>query len=173
MGVLGVNVLKAEEILKSLFYSGEKKSGMWWDEFEKQLSHSFTIIHKDKKREVYSNEMKLRIRIQKVNADFLQSVKAAMSIELIRVPLMMTYEQALTTFRNEVNRKYPPGISTNSSRSRRINEVNHRGTRPNRGRDNYNTCNNNNLNNRGASRGRGRSRGHPDTSRSLERNTTC
>ena len=31
--------------------------------------------------------MKLRVLIQKVNVDFLQSVKAAMSIELTRTPL--------------------------------------------------------------------------------------
>ena len=164
VGVLGINVLKAEETLKSLFYSGEKKPSMWWDEFEKQLSHSFTIIHKEQKREVYSNEMKLRILIQKVNADFLQSVKAAMSIELTRMPLMMTYEQALMTFRNEVNRKHPPGMSSNVSRPRRINEVNNRGPRSNNGRGrggSYNR-NNHNPNNRSISRGRGRSRGHPD-----------
>ena len=106
--------------------------------------------------------MILRILIQKVNTDFLQSVKAAMCIKLTRVPLMMTYEQALMTFRNEVNRKYPPGMSTNSSRPRRINEVNHRNTKLYRGRRNNNSRNNNNLNNRGAGRGRGRSLGHPD-----------
>lgn len=163
VGVLGVNVLKAEETLKSLFYAGEKKPAMWWDEFEKQLSHAFTIIHKDQKREVYSNEMKLRILLQKVNADFLQSVKAAMSIELTRVPLMISYEQALMTFRNEVNRKHPPTMSNSNSRSRRVNEVNNRGSRPSGGRGRGNNNSRNSNNNRGnAPRGRGRSRGHPD-----------
>ena len=165
IGVLGVNVLKAEETLKSLFYIGEKKPAMWWDEFEKQLSHAFTIVHKEQRREVYSNEMKLRILLQKVNADFLQSVKAAMSIELTRVPLLMTYEQALTTFRNEVNRKHPPNMSTNNSRSRRVNEVNNRPNRSGSGRGRGNNNNNNrynNNNNGGRGRGRGRSRGHPD-----------
>ena len=54
IGILGVNVLKTEETLKSLFYAGESKPNMWWGGFEKQLSHAFTIIHKDQKREVYS-----------------------------------------------------------------------------------------------------------------------
>ena len=89
VGVLGVNVSKAEETLKSLFYAGEKKPMMWWDEFEKQLSHAFTIIHKDQKREVYSDGMKLRILLQKNNADFLKSVKAAMSIKITRIPLLI------------------------------------------------------------------------------------
>ena len=30
-GVHSVYVIKAEEILKSLFYAGEKKTAMWWD----------------------------------------------------------------------------------------------------------------------------------------------
>ena len=67
VGVISINVIKAEETLKNLFYAGERKPHMWWDEFEKQLSRSFMIIHKNEKREVYSNEMKLRILIQKIN----------------------------------------------------------------------------------------------------------
>ena len=109
--------------------------------------------------------MKLRILLQKINADFLQSVKAAMSIELAHIPLMMTYEQALMTFRNEVNRKHPPGMTNNNNRTRRINGVNNRGPRYNNGRgrgrgSGYNS--NNNISRGGPARGRGRSRGHPD-----------
>ena len=96
---------------------------MWRDEVEKQLSHSFMIIHKNEKREVYSNEMKLRILIQKINVDFLQGVKAAMSIELSRCPLLMTYEQAIMTFRNKVNSRFAPNMSPNNTRTRRINEL--------------------------------------------------
>ena len=85
-----------------------------------------------------------------------------MSIELTRVPLLMTYEQVLMTFRNEVNRKHPPSMSTNNSRSRRVNEVNNRSKRSGSGRGRSNNNNrNSNSNNRGG-RGRGRSRGHPD-----------
>ena len=58
-----INVIKAKDTIKNLFYAGEKKPVMWWDEFEKRLSHAFTIIHKKEKREVYSNEMKLRVLI--------------------------------------------------------------------------------------------------------------
>ena len=75
------------------------------------MNHAFTIIHKRERRDVYSDEMKLRILIQKVNLDFLQGVKSAMSIELTREPLMMTYDQAMMTFRNEVNRKSPQAQS--------------------------------------------------------------
>ena len=164
VGVSAINVIKAEETIKNLFYAGEKKPAMWWDEFEKRLSHAFTIIHKKEKREVYSNEMKLRVLIQKVNVDFLQSVKAAMSIELTRTPLIMTYEQALMTFRNEVNRKHPPEMTSSNNRSRRINEVNNRGpggrfSGRGRGRGNGRGAG---RGGRGRGRGQGNSRGHPD-----------
>ena len=85
VGVHSVNIIKAEEVLKSLFYAREKNPAMWWDEFKKQLSHAFTIIHKNEKREVYSNVMKLHILLQKINADFLQSIKAAKGIELAQI----------------------------------------------------------------------------------------
>ena len=52
--------------------------------------------------------MRLRILLQKVGANFLQSVKAAMSVELGKIQVMVTYEQVLMTFHNEVNRN-PPG----------------------------------------------------------------
>ena len=168
VGLNSVSIVKAEKILESLFYSGEKKPHMWWDEFEKQLNYAFTIIHKRERREVYSDEMKLRILIQKVNVDFLQGVKAAMSIELTREPLLMTYDQALMTFRNEVNRKFPPGVTT-TSRSRRVNEVT-TGARPGnpgrgrgRGRGGRFGGRVRGPNNGGRSgRGRGSSRGHPN-----------
>ena len=48
--------------------------------------------------------MKLREPIQRINADFLENIKAAMSIELTRTPIIMTFEQALMMFRNIINR---------------------------------------------------------------------
>ena len=109
--------------------------------------------------------MKLRILLQKINVDFLQSVKAAMGIELAQIPLTMAYKQALMIFRNEVNSKHPPGMSSNNIRSRRINEVNNRGNSPSnfRGRGRGSNNHISNMSNRGGpSKGRGRSRGHPD-----------
>ena len=116
-------------------------------------------MHKKEKHNVYSNEMKLRVLIQKIIADFLQNVKAAMSIEVTRTPLMMTYEQALMTFRNEVNRKHPP--ETSNSRSRRINEVSGKGPRAvGRGQGRGNPRNK--LRSGRGPSGRGTSRGHPN-----------
>ena len=58
-------------MLKGLFYSGEKKSHMWWEEFEKKITSDFVAYDKHERRQVHSNEMKLYILLYKVNADFL------------------------------------------------------------------------------------------------------
>ena len=69
--------------------------------------------------------MKLRILCRKVTADFLQVAKSAIKLQLAQVPLTVTYDEALTTFRNAVNAKYPPELSAsnNRNRARCINEV--------------------------------------------------
>ena len=36
-----VNLVQADKVLNNLFYSGEKKPHMWWDEFESQLTDEF------------------------------------------------------------------------------------------------------------------------------------
>jgi len=130
VGIHSVNVIKAEEIISSLFYSGEKRPHMWWDEFERQLTYAFTIIDKKEGRQVYSDNMKLRIVTKKVQADFLTSLKAGINIELTKTPITFTYAQALSAFRNEVNRKFPPEMaSKNNTRARRINETSRNGGR--------------------------------------------
>ena len=142
VGIHSINVIKAEDIITSLFYSGEKKPHMWWDEFERQLTYAFTVIDKKEGRQVYSDQMKLRTLNKKVQADFLTSLKAGINIELTKIPVTMTYSQALSAFRNEVNRKFPPELaSKNNTRARRINETSRNGGR-------------------GGGRGRGRGRGH-------------
>ena len=80
---------------------------MWWEEFEKQLTAAFAAYDKIEKRQVYSDKMKMRILIKKVNADFLASAKAGINIELTRSVVTMTYDQALQAFCNLVNLKFP------------------------------------------------------------------
>lgn len=164
VGVNARDTLKADKIIENLFYAGEKKPHMWWDEFEKQLNLAFTIYDQREKREVYSDHMKLRILHRKISADFLQHVKASINVELNRDPVTITYAQALSVFRDEVNRKFPPEVSNNNSRARRVNEAN-TGGRGGRGRGRGGRG-------RGGRGGRGRggrhgdgrsrSRGHPD-----------
>lgn len=165
VGVNSVSVLKAEETIRSLHYSGEKKPHMWWDEFEKRLTHAFTILDKNEGRSVYSDEMKLRMLTQKINVDFLLPMKSAINVELARQQVTMTYDQALMTFRNEVNRKFPPDLAPVGGRSRRVNELSTNSSRGRgRGRGRGRARGNSNPSGRSGrtGRGRGRSRGHPD-----------
>jgi hypothetical protein len=123
VGLHALDITKAATILTSLFYSGEKKPHMWWKEFEKQLTSAFTIFNRHEGRMVHSEEMRLHILLNKVQADFLVHVKASISIELSRQPVTLIYEQALATFRNEVNRKFPPLMASATRTRRSINET--------------------------------------------------
>ena len=86
----------------------EKKPHMWWEDLENQLNSDFVAYAKHDKRQVHSNEMKLRILLDKSNADFLDHTKAGIGIKLTRMPMTISYIQALPGFRNEVNRKFSP-----------------------------------------------------------------
>jgi hypothetical protein len=110
-------------VLSTLHYAGEKKPHMWWAEFEKQLTSAFVTYNKREGRVVHSQEMKLRILLTKVTADFLMPTKAGIGINLARIPMTLTYEQALAAFRNEVNHKFPPQMSSTIQARRNINEV--------------------------------------------------
>jgi hypothetical protein len=77
---------------------------MWWEEFEKSLTSAFTTFNKREGRIVHSDEMKLRMLLHKVQTDFLVHIKASIGIGLARQPITLSYEQALATFTNEVNR---------------------------------------------------------------------
>lgn len=163
VGINSVTVLKADEIIRTLFYSGEKKPHMWWDEFERQLTYAFAICEKKEGRVVYSDEMKLRMLTGKINVDFLATMKASINVELTRMPVTMTYQQALTAFRNEVNRKFPPDTTPTRNTRRRLQEVRGRGTGRGQG----------NNNGRGRGRGRGgRGRGGPQNKHPDERYVT-
>ena len=61
---------------------------------------------------------------RKTNADFLQATKSSINLELARTPVNLSYDNAISAFRNQVNQKYPPELSTyNNRRPRRVNEV--------------------------------------------------
>ena len=122
IGANSKELIMADKTMETLFYSGEKQPHMWWEEFEKQLTKAFVIYERHEGRNVYSDLHKLRILIRKVDADFLKHIKTSINLELTRDPVTITYEQALTTFRNEVNLKFPPQVA-NARRVRRINEM--------------------------------------------------
>ena len=123
VGVNSINIVQADVTLSTLYYSGEKKPHMWWDEFETHLTKAFLTYDKKEGCEVYSNEMKLRCLIGKIDADFLQTHKSSVSLEMARIHLTMTYELALKTFRDEVTRKFPPDIGSGPNRVRRVQQT--------------------------------------------------
>ena len=131
VGVNALDVTRADRVLDTLFYSGEKRPHMWWGEFERVLNEAFTIYDRREGRQVHSEHMKLRILCRKVTADFLQSARSTIQLELAKDPITITYQEALTSFRNQVNLKFPPEMSAanNRSRIRRVQEFNsrHRG----------------------------------------------
>jgi hypothetical protein len=66
----------------------------------------------------------MKIRMDKIKADFLTPTKAQLEIELSRIPMTITYEQSLALFRNMVNQKHPPQMELVQNRARRqVNEV--------------------------------------------------
>ena len=138
VGVYAFDVTEADAIITDLFYSGEKFPHMYWEKFEQRLNHAFTIYQKAEETN-YTQNMKLRILLNKIKADFLVHAKAGINIELTKTPMTMTYDRALATFRNEVNRRNPPQMShSTSSRERRsvreMNSNDNRGRRRGRGR---------------------------------------
>ena len=81
--------------------------------------------------------MKLRCLIGKIDADFLQTHKSSVYLEMARIPLTMTYELALKTFRDEVTCKLPPDVSSIPNRVRRVQQTGRtdQGGRPHGQRD--------------------------------------
>ena len=53
VGVHALDIVKADNIIQYLFYSGEKKPQMWWDEFKRQLTDAFNTNDRHKKRSVH------------------------------------------------------------------------------------------------------------------------
>ena len=86
---------------------GERKLHVWWSEFKIQPNFAFDAYSRVEGRSMHSEHTKLRIFDEENNVDFLNSVKASISTDLTAIPLTIIYDQALATFRQEVNIKFP------------------------------------------------------------------
>ena len=96
---------------------------MCWDEFERYLTNKFNYYDHLKKKIVHSNDTRLRILNRKILADFLQETKASINLELTKTPVIISCENALAVFRNQVNHKILPELSSSNKRgTTRINE---------------------------------------------------
>lgn len=123
VGINAIAIMEAKLVIQNLTYTGEKKPHMWWEEFEKKLTMAFTVHDRRENREVYSNEMKLHLLCKKVTADFLQNTRQIINVKLTRIPITMTYAQALTSFHNEVNQKFPPQMTTQQQYRRNVSST--------------------------------------------------
>ena len=124
VAIHAIDIHEADEVIKNLFYAGEKPPHMWWLEFEKRLMRAFNAYVKREGRIVHSDSMKIWMLLDKLKAVFLTPMKAQLEIELSRVSMTITYEQSLGLFRNMVNQKHPPQMGAAAQRVRRnVNKV--------------------------------------------------
>ena len=84
------------------------------DTFELQL-HVFGYHTTHTGKCSYSDNQKLRMLNRKINAYFLQATKSSIKLELAITPVNLSYYDALAAFRNQVNQKYPPELSTSNN----------------------------------------------------------
>ena len=159
VGATAKAVVSSEAGIQDMFYEGEKKPHMWWEEFETRLTVAFAQLDKYERKQVHSDEAKLKLLNKKVQADFLQIVRNGIELEMTKMPMIMTYNIALSNYRNAVNQKFPPGSDIKKTR-RNIHETNTReGGRGGRGgggkRGRGRGCGGNGYQGRGRGRGRG------------------
>jgi hypothetical protein len=121
-------VLEAETDIQNMFYSGEKRPTMWWDQFEARLTNAFAILDKDAGHQIYTDVMKLRMLNTKVKADFLTTMKTNIEIQMNVTPMTMNYEAALTNYRNIVNQRFPYDPNARKT-NRRVQSTTGRGGR--------------------------------------------
>ena len=111
VGVNDLDIVKADKTLYSILYTEDRNPHMWWRELERISNEAFTMYNRSERRVLNSKTMKLRILYQKVMADFIQHSKASINIEPAIPSITITYQEALTSFWNQVNIKYPPEVS--------------------------------------------------------------
>ena len=101
---------------------------MWWEEFEQQLNWAYATIDRQERREVHSDQQKLRHLLSRVKAPFLNGVIASIHVRLNHhgeiVPY--TYADALSAIRTAVNEQHPPTFNSNNNTRRHIRAANAR-----------------------------------------------
>ena len=122
-GIYANDISKSDTDLKNLFCAGDKKPHMWWIAFERRFDLSFQTYVKRDRRVVHSDEMKLRTLLDNVKYEWLNPIKAKIAVRLTDSTVTITYDQTLRAFKSEVNKKFPPTLSTTTPTRRHIQEV--------------------------------------------------
>ena len=68
-------VLAAKNDIQELYYAGEKKPHIWWDEFEIRLTTAFAIVDKDAGCQVQKDESKMHLLNKNICVDLLTNMK--------------------------------------------------------------------------------------------------
>ena len=90
--------------------------------FDIDLVFAFNTYNRSKGRDIYSENIKLRILTKKFTADFLSITQVSINTQMTAILVNMTYIQALATFRQEVNIKFPPSM-TGGNVTRRTQQI--------------------------------------------------
>ena len=122
-GFHSVEIKQAERTIQHLYYAGEKKPLMDWSKFEKELNLAFAIMERKYGANSYNNERKLRLLMDKTTrADNISQMRTSIECQLAAIPVTVTYEKGMTSFRNVVNSKAIPETNT-TNRSRRLQKI--------------------------------------------------
>ena len=121
-GLLAIDIVEAEYIIKDLSYVAEKPQ-MNWSMFERTLKKAYAAYDKHEGREVHSDGMKLRSLQAKVTAPFLLLSKTMIDTEIGKRPMVMTFITALRIYRTAVREKFPQGINNTTDRGRYLSEA--------------------------------------------------
>ena len=95
--------ISADNDIQELFYTGEKKPHVWWDESEIRLNNSFAIIDKDAGRQIHTNESKLRLLNKNIRAKFLTTKTMTIGMQMSIITMNIAYFSELSKYRNTVN----------------------------------------------------------------------
>lgn len=128
-GLFANDITRANTIIETIFYTGEKPPHMWWDKFKADLEWAYNKVQTKaaQGRIVYTEEDKLRKLPDRIKADFLAPQMANINAQLCMTPCPITHEMALLQLQQVVHRKHPPNdprSSTGKTTRRNIREAN-------------------------------------------------
>ena len=172
-GVLQNKIAKAENTIDTLYYTGETRY-MPWQKFESELTKAYAVVDKHYKRAVHADETKLRkLQKDRIRADFLKAQHTTVEADCAKVPMTMTFDTAMTIYRNAVESKYPAQRTGNNNSNRRTVAESNRGGNGG-GRGNGGRHGGRGRGGRGNDRRRNqdRERNHPDQETIILRNGT-
>ena len=134
VGRNAMTVLAAENDIQELYYAGENKSHMWWEEFVIRLTNAFEIIDKYAGREVHIDKSKMRLPNKNIRADFLTTMKTTIEMHMSSTPMTTTYSSVLANYRNTFNQTFPNEYTVKRNNIRIQTKYYHGGRRGRGGR---------------------------------------